>query len=90
MFATHEREKARHSFDTFLQNLDACPPSCTRLYEPVLPVEPFVEVDRTDALDCFLRKNPSYERFRDDLAEVRRSVKWFTFNNALWKKLCEE
>ena len=90
MSETYESEHAKHLFDTFLQNLDACQPSCTGLYNPDLPVEPSVKVDHTDALDCFLRKNPSYERFRNDLAEVRRSVKWFTFNNALWKKLCEE
>jgi hypothetical protein len=83
-----ELDQIKHLFRMFLQNLNACPPSCAGMYEPDLPVEPSVNVDRSDALDCFLRKNPSYERFRDDLTKVHHSVKWFTFNKSLWNSIC--
>ncbi len=90
MSETHEREKARHSFRTFLQELDACPPTCTGPNAPDSRVEAFVEVDRSQATDCFLRRNPSYERFRDDLRKVRQGIGRFRFKMALWSGLCEE
>lgn len=90
MSETHECEKARHLFRKFLQNLDACQPTCTGLYETDSIVEPFVEVDRAHATDCFLRKNPSLERFRGNISKVRQGINRFTFKTALWNNLCEE
>ena len=88
MSETHELEKARHRFRKFLQDLDACPPTCTGLFERDVDVKAFVEVDRRDALNCFLRENPSYETFRDHLSQVRGSVQKFVFNEKSWKKTC--
>jgi hypothetical protein len=90
MSETHELDKARHAFRKFLQDLHAWQPTCTGLFERDRDVEPFVEVERSGALDCFLRKYPTYERFRDELAEVRRGEQTFFFIQKLWKKACEE
>jgi hypothetical protein len=88
MSEVYECEKARHRYLKFLQDLDACQPKFTRLFEPDSHVEEFVEVERTEALNCFLRKYPSYERFRDELAKVRRDVRTFLFNPESWKAQC--
>jgi hypothetical protein len=82
-----EVQKARDDYLNFLQNLDACKPSCTGLYETDKTVPDFEEVDRMDALNCYLRKNPSQEQFRDELATVRNGVKFFTFITASWNAL---
>jgi hypothetical protein len=79
MSETYEREKAKHLFCQFLRERDAWQPTCTGPNEPDSPAEPFVEVDRAYATDCFLRKNPSYERFWGDLSEVRQGIDKFTF-----------
>ena len=90
MSETHECEKARDKFIKFLQGLDACRPACAGLYEPDCGVEASVHVDRTEALDCFLRSHPSCERFRDALATVRRDVANFLFKKESWKKASED
>jgi hypothetical protein len=90
MSEIHEREKAKHLFRQFLHELDAFPPACTGPNEPDSRVEEFVTVSKADAIDCFVRKNPSGERFRDDLSEVRQGEDNFTFKTALWNRLCKE
>jgi hypothetical protein len=90
MSEIHEREKARYRFRQLLQELFAWQPTCTAPYEGDCDATPFVEVDRADALNCFLRKYPAYERFREELAEVRRSEQKFFLNPELWRKGCED
>lgn len=85
-----ERQKARSAFLAFLQHLDACPPTWTGLNEPDPTLELPVEVPRAKATDCFLRTHPSWERFRDDLASVRRAQATFTFKKASWHGLYEQ
>lgn len=90
MSETHECEKARHLFCEFLHELDACQPTCTGLYGTDSLTEDPINVDRADATNCFLRKNPTYERFRGDLSQVRQGIDRFTFKKTLWNSLCEE
>jgi hypothetical protein len=90
MSETHEVERARYKFRKFVQGLDACRATSTELFGRDCDAKPFVAVDRTEALDCFLRKYPAYERLRHQLAEVRRGQQKFFVDQELWKKACEE
>ncbi len=90
MSETHELDKAHYEFRKFLQDLHAFPATCTGLYQRDSDVNEFVTIDRADATNCFLRKYPSYEPFRDRLAEVRPGEEKFDFNRELWDTACKE
>jgi hypothetical protein len=88
MSETRELDKVRYEFKEFLKDLHAFPTTSTAPYERDSVDKPFVTVSRAAALNCFLGKHPSYERFRDDLSEVRRDAEKFDFNKEKWDKEC--
>ena len=77
-------EKARHDFPRIRCALVAGRLRWTGLNKPEPPYESSIHVSPSDALDCFLRRDPSYERFRDELAQMCQHVKTFSFKREAW------
>ncbi len=90
MSETLKLRKALSEHSKFIDSLFGSPARNTELFDHDLPHKPPVDVEPAEALNCFLRKNPSYERFRKELSEVRDPEMKYSFVEELWNKLREE
>jgi hypothetical protein len=63
-----ERDRAIHEFGSLEVRLFATQARMTELGGRDAPINLGVPVKSQEVLDCFLRKNPHFERFRDALA----------------------
>ena len=82
-----ELQRALSDCGKFL--IDMSPPQASRDSiggEPERPPRRRITVNRSDALDCFLKGNPKFERFRPRLSEVRSEEPTFTFDEAKWNQ----
>ena len=85
-----ELQRAKHEFRQFIRRPSASQARNTGPGETDSEAPRTVDIPRADALNCFLRKRPHFERFRAELAKVRAQQQTFTFVAELWEKENEE
>lgn len=86
---TLKLQKAQREYRKFIQGLSVCRARHTRLFERDPDFEPCVKVAPAEALNCFLRENPSYKPFRKDLGNARGDKDDFLFVKELWNRLLD-
>ncbi len=87
MSQTSLLQKAQHEYRQFTRGLSAFRARHVAIGDPDPPVEPFVEVQPSDALDTFLIRHPEYNQFREQLMDVRSGEEKFFFVEERWQEV---
>jgi hypothetical protein len=79
-----ERQKATHEFRSLEVYLFATQARMVELGARDDPIDPGIPVKSQEVLDCFLRKNSRYERFREALAATI-TIGEYRVNKSRWE-----
>jgi hypothetical protein len=83
-------QKARHAYRQFIRDLSAFRARNVSLVEADPPVEPFVEIQRNDALNAFLNMHPEFREFREQLMDVSSEQSKFFFIEVRWQSVTSD
>jgi len=81
-----ERHIALGEFHTFVSGLRANQARIGGVGKPDPDIRPGVIVDAPEVLNCFLRKNPEYEPYREDIRNGRDYREIYEFDRDEWKR----
>ncbi|MCX7427831.1 MAG: hypothetical protein NTW96_19660 [Planctomycetia bacterium] len=79
-----ELTRARRKYGEFIRHFSVDKASHTTFTHRTPPRRPFIQVKRAQALERFLRENPSFAKFREQLSVMYAEIRSFAFDKELW------